>query len=221
MMRPMPSPWPSPPGSTSSMTTNSKSEWRRLLLQRRRLAHGQRQQRAQAMAAHLLEQVLPQLNTDALVAGYAALAAEPDLAPCLHGKVALALPAVRQGRLRLRRWGWGDPLAPDDCGVPAPPVTAQVVAPSAVALLLIPAVAMHPAGFRLGYGGGWYDRLLSQPAWAQRPSLGVCFSCCAAIPFPVDPWDRPLHGQLTEAGGHGWRHPQGGETESWKPYRER
>lgn len=190
------------------MTTNSKSEWRRLLLRRRRsLTHGQRQHHARAMAAHLLEQVLPQLNTDGLVAGYVALAAEPDLAPHLRGKVALALPTVRQGRLRLRRWRWGDPLAPDDCGVPAPPATAPAATPGAVALLLIPAVAMDPAGFRLGYGGGWYDRLLSQPAWAQRPSLGVCFSCCAAVPFPVDPWDRPLHGQLTEAGVQWRRHP--------------
>jgi len=190
------------------MTTNSKSEWRRLLLRhRRRLTHGQRQHHARAMAAHLLEQVLPRLNTNGLVAAYVAMAAEPDLVPHLHGKVAMALPAVRRGRLCLRRWGWGDPLAPDDCGVPAPPVAAPVVAPDAVALLLIPAVAMDPAGFRLGYGGGWYDRLLSQSAWNQPPSLGVCFSCCAAVSFPVDSWDRPLHGQLTEAGLHWWRRP--------------
>lgn len=191
------------------MTTNSKGEWRRLLLQRRRsLAHGQRQQQAQAMAAHLLEQALPQLNTDALVAGYVALSAEPDITPHLPRDVAMALPAVHGGQLRLRRWGWGEPLEPDDCGVPAPRATAQAAEPSAVALLLIPAVAMHPDGFRLGYGGGWYDRLLSQPAWAPCPSLGVCFSCCAAIPFAADPWDRPLHGQLTEEGVHWWRNPQ-------------
>ena len=199
------------------MTTNSKGEWRRLLLQRRRsLTHGQRQQQARAMAAHLLEQVLPQLNPGALVAGYGALAAEPDLTPHLPGDLAMALPAVSHGELCLRRWDWGDPLAPDDCGVPAPPVTAQVVEPGAVGLLLIPAVAMHPAGFRLGYGGGWYDRLLSQSAWGQCPSLGVCFSCCAAIPFAVDPWDRPLHGQLTEKGVQWWRHPQGRESEHRK-----
>ena len=191
------------------MTTNSKGEWRRLLRQRRRcLPHGQRQQQAQAMATHLLEQVLPQLHPDGLVAGYVPLAAEPDLMPYLQAHGAVALPAVDQGRLHLRRWDWGGTLEPDDCGVLAPPVTAPVVEPSAVALLLIPAVAMHPDGFRLGYGGGWYDRLLSQPAWAQRPSLGVCFSCCTAIPFAVEPWDRPLHGQLTEKGVRWWRHPQ-------------
>ena len=193
------------------MTTNSKGEWRRLLLQRRRrLAHGQRQRQARAMAAHLLEQVLPQLNTlnpDAPVAAYVALAAEPDLIPHLRGEAALALPAVCHGELHLRRWSWGEPLEPDDCGVPAPRASAPVVEPDAVALLLIPAVAMHPDGFRLGYGGGWYDRLLSQPAWAQRPSLGVCFSCCAAVAFAPDPWDRPLHGQLSEEGVHWWRRP--------------
>ena len=196
---------------------NSKGEWRRLLRQRRRrLTPGQRQQRARAMATRLQEQVLPQLNRDALVAGYVAMAAEPDLTPHLHGDRAMALPAVCQGRLHLRRWGWGETLAPDDCGVPAPRATAPVVEPSAVALLLIPAVAMHPDGFRLGYGGGWYDRLLSQTAWSQCPSLGVCFSCCAAIPFAVDPWDRPLHGQLTEKGVQWWRHPWTGGPDDQK-----
>ena len=189
------------------MTTNSKAEWRRLLRQRRRLTHGQRQHQARAMATYLLEQVLPRLDTDGLVAGYVALAAEPDLTPHLHGNVAMALPAVSGGQLHLRRWSRGEPLAPDDCGVPAPRVSATVVAPGAVALLLIPAVAMHPDGFRLGYGGGWYDRLLSRPAWSRCPSLGVCFSCCAAVPFAVDPWDRPLHGQLTEKGVQWWRRP--------------
>ncbi|SAY38829.1 5-formyltetrahydrofolate cyclo-ligase [Candidatus Synechococcus spongiarum] len=199
------------------MTINSKGEWRRLLRQRRRcLTHGQRQHQARAMATHLLEQVLPRLDRDALVAGYVALAAEPDLTPHLHGTVALALPAVYQGRLQLRRWSWGEPLEPDDCGVPAPWISAPVVEPDAVAMLLIPAVAMHPDGFRLGYGGGWYDRLLSQPAWAQRPSLGVCFSCCTAVPFAVDPWDRPLHGQLTEKSVQWWRHPWTGGPDDQK-----
>ena len=196
--------------------TSSKGEWRRLLLQRRRsLAHEQRQQQSQAMAAHLQQQVLPQLNTDGdgLVAVYVALTTEPDLILHLGKDVALALPAVCNGQLHLRRWGWGEPLEPDDCGVPAPQIAAQMVKPSAINLLLIPAVAMHPSGFRLGYGGGWYDRLLSQPAWAERPNLGVCFSCCTSIPFTVEPWDRPLHGQLTEKGVHWWRHSYVGRPE--------
>ena len=205
------------------MTTNSKSEWRRLLRQRRRhLTHGQRQHQARAMATLLLEQVLPQVDTEgSLVAGYVAMATEPDLMPHLQGHGAMALPAVYQGRLYLRRWLWGDPLEPDDCGVPAPRGDAPVVPPVAVALLLIPAVALHLDGFRLGYGGGWYDRLLSQPAWSQCPSLGVCFSCCTAIPFAVDPWDRPLHGQLTEKGVQWWRHPRPGGPDDQKLCGER
>ena len=193
------------------MTTANKVEWRRLLLQRRRhLTHEQRQRQTRAMAVHLLKRVLPQLNTDGLVAGYVAMAHEPDVVPHLQGSVAMALPAVCEGQLHLRRWSWGEPLEPDDCGVPAPRVTARVVEPNSVGLLLIPAVAMHPDGFRLGYGGGWYDRLLSRPAWSRRPSLGVCFSCCAGIPFSPEPWDRPLHGQLTEEGVQWRRKPQAG-----------
>ncbi len=192
------------------MMTNSKCEWRRLLLLRRRALPGQhRHQQAQTMATHLVEQVMPWLGTRGLVAGYMAMGAEPDLMP--HWRrmgISLALPAVRQGQLSFQPWCWGEPLEADDCGVPAPQATAPMVEPEAMDLLLIPAVAMHPQGFRLGYGGGWYDRLLSQPNWARRPSLGVCFSCCAAVPFAPDSWDRPLHGQVTELGVHWWRNPQ-------------
>ena len=197
------------------MMTSSKGEWRRLLLQQRRnLDHRQRQQQTRAMAAHLLEQVLPQCKTEGLVAGYVAMAHEPAITPHLQGSIAMALPAVYQGALQLRRWSRGEPLEPDDCGVPSPQATAAAVEPDHIALLLIPAMAMHPAGFRLGYGGGWYDRLLSQPAWAERPSLGVCFACCAGIPFSPEPWDRPLHGQLTEEGVHWWHRPQAVEPEA-------
>ena len=75
-----------------------------------------------------------------------------------------------------------------------------------LAMVLIPAVAMHPAGFRLGYGGGWYDRLLGRPAWAERPSLGVCFACCAAVPFAPNcgtaPWTANSRKRGCSGGGN-------------------
>jgi 5-formyltetrahydrofolate cyclo-ligase len=68
---------------------------------------------------------------------------------------------------------------------------------------LIPALACDGAGIRLGYGGGWYDRLRADPTWAQVPALAVLPRGCRVEQLPRDPWDVPLHGWIDEDGlGH-------------------
>ena len=70
-------------------------------------------------------------------------------------------------------------------------------------LLLIPALACDGAGIRLGYGGGWYDRLRADPTWAQVPALAVLPRGCRVERLPRDPWDVPLQGWIDEDGlGH-------------------
>jgi len=55
-------------------------------------------------------------------------------------------------------------------------------------------------GYRLGYGGGYYDRMLSQPAWQKISTLGILFDFALWDHLPHDPWDRPLTGFCTETG---------------------
>jgi 5-formyltetrahydrofolate cyclo-ligase len=112
----------------------------------------------------------------------------------------LALPAISQGQLVYRAWNHGDQLEPDDCGIPAPLGTA--LAASAVSCLLVPALAFDATGVRLGYGGGWYDRLRTDAAWTRVPSFAVLPQGCLADNLPRDPWDRPLDGWLDETGLH-------------------
>jgi 5-formyltetrahydrofolate cyclo-ligase len=67
-------------------------------------------------------------------------------------------------------------------------------------LLLVPALACDASGIRLGYGGGWYDRLRAEPAWAQVPAVAVLPRGCRVERLPRDPWDVPLQGWLDEDG---------------------
>ena len=119
----------------------------------------------------------------------------PSTWPC-----PLALPAISQGQLVYRAWGQGEQLEPDDCGILAPLGTA--LAASELSCLLVPALAFDGAGVRLGYGGGWYDRLRTDVAWTRVPSFAVLPQGCLVDNLPRDPWDRPLDGWLDETGLH-------------------
>jgi len=120
----------------------------------------------------------------------------------------LALPAIVPDggvselgpRLVFRPWRSGDRLEPDGCRIPAPLASAGELPAQALGLLLVPALACDAAGIRLGYGGGWYDRLRADPTWAQVPALAVLPRGCRVEQLPRDPWDVPLQGWLDEEG---------------------
>ncbi len=63
--------------------------------------------------------------------------------------------------------------------------------------MLIPAVGISPQGARLGYGKGFYDRILALPGWnaARRLALVHAFQIAD---FPAGPLDVPVHGYATE-----------------------
>ncbi|MBM5824057.1 MAG: 5-formyltetrahydrofolate cyclo-ligase [Cyanobacteria bacterium M_surface_10_m2_119] len=135
---------------------------------------------------------------------YVPLPGEADLLPLASAlprlRPGLALPAVNGGQLHYLPWQPGDPLAADACGIPAPSGTGPALPAAAIDLLLIPALAIDHRGIRLGYGGGWYDRLRSQAPWRQVPTLAVLPRACLAESLPRDPWDIPLQGWVNELG---------------------
>ena len=109
-----------------------------------------------------------------------------ELETLLPGR--LALPAITAG------------LEPVGCRIPAPLAGAGDLPAEALGLLLVPALACDASGIRLGYGGGWYDRLRADPAWAQVPAVAVLPRGCRVERLPRDPWDVPLQGWLDEDG---------------------
>ncbi|NES71751.1 MAG: 5-formyltetrahydrofolate cyclo-ligase, partial [Okeania sp. SIO2D1] len=55
-------------------------------------------------------------------------------------------------------------------------------------------------GYRLGYGSGFYDRMLSSEEWASKPTIGIVFEFGYLQQLPIDSWDRPLNAVCTENG---------------------
>ena len=69
---------------------------------------------------------------------------------------------------------------------------------SEVDLMLVPSVGCDVRGYWLGYGGGYYDRMLSLAEWESKVTIGIIFEFALLAQLPVDSWDKPLHGICTE-----------------------
>jgi 5-formyltetrahydrofolate cyclo-ligase len=81
-------------------------------------------------------------------------------------------------------------------GTSQPVTTAPAIEPDA---LIVPLLAADPAGFRLGYGGGFYDRTLTRLRRRRAiTAIGVCFDAQRVERVPTGPNDARLDFLLTE-----------------------
>jgi len=74
----------------------------------------------------------------------------------------------------------------------------QVVLPEEIDAVLIPAVAFDRRGYRVGYGGGYYDRFLPKVPRAAR--IGAVFACQIVPEVPIDRYDVQVERIVTEEG---------------------
>ena len=88
-------------------------------------------------------------------------------------------------------------LRPAVLGIPAPPEAAQILSPEELDLVIVPALAYDRRGYRLGYGGGYYDRYLSKtPAF----TAGLGRQRLIRDRLPWEPHDIAVKCVITEKG---------------------
>jgi 5-formyltetrahydrofolate cyclo-ligase len=153
---------------------------------------------------------LPEYRRAGTVLAFASFGHEIDTAPLLRDVLAsgrrLALPRVELRRRDLTLAQVRDlrHLAPGRWGIPEPPDGCPEVAVSDVDLMVVPGVAFDESGLRIGYGRGYYDRLLSAWRGASRgappAACGLALECQLWPAVPAGPGDARLDLLVTEAG---------------------
>ena len=153
----------------------------------------------QGQAAELLADLLS-AHAGKVLSGYMAMRTEidPRAAMAAHpGPVGVPVIIGKGLPLRFREWSPGCAMVPGSFGtqVPAEGVWLEPE------VLIVPLLAFDALGFRLGYGGGYYDRTLAGLR-LQRPVLAVGFAFAAqeVDKVPIDGFDQRLDLIVTESG---------------------
>jgi 5-formyltetrahydrofolate cyclo-ligase len=194
-----------------ALNPTAKSSLRRSLLQTRQaLPPDLWREKSDRLCKHL--QACEAVNQAKTILVYNSIRQEPDLSPLFLTSQAITsyhwgLPRCVGNSLVWHLWSPPDRslLKPGAYGILEPAADSPLLQPGDVDLILVPSVACDRQGYRLGYGGGFYDRLLSDPAWVAKPTIGIVFEFAYLPRLPIDPWDQPLQAVCTESGFYSGR----------------
>lgn len=157
-----------------------------------------------ALAGHLRDALQDRFGgaRGMVFSAYWPIKGEPDLRPLmaeLHKagvKIALPLVETKAAPLTFRRWTPKTRMVRGDWNIPVPPPDAPAITPD---IALAPLVGWTADGYRLGYGGGYFDRTLA--ALTPKPFvIGIGFRAAQLATIYPQPHDIPLDLILTEAG---------------------
>ncbi len=180
---------------------------RQLLQQRQALPVERWKSQSDQICDHLA--TCPQFIEARTVLAYQSCRQEPTLDYLFtHTNKQWGLPRCVGKDLLWHCWQPSEPLITGAYGILAPCLASPQIEPDRVDLILVPAVAISSgtpklnaeAGYRLGYGGGYYDRLRADPVWRKIPTIGIVFDFAYIATIPIDCWDVPLDAVCTELG---------------------
>jgi len=175
-----------------------RAERERLIALRQALAPEQRQRWSAQIDSALRELIVERLG---ILGVYWPFRAEFDPRLLVEWAVSagrtVALPVVidKKGPLEYRAWRPGEPLVDGVWNIPVPEKR-DIVVPQ---IVLAPLVGFDDDCFRLGYGGGYFDRTLA--ALSPRPfAIGVGFEAQRLATIYPQSFDMPMNVIVTEAG---------------------
>ncbi len=130
---------------------------------------------------------------------YLSIGSEVDTMPVLRElwkrNIPVAAPRVEGNEMAFYYIRRPEELSPGFRGI-LEPVTAVSLAEEKEALILAPGAAFDLRGYRIGYGGGYYDRYLK--AHPGHMAMALAYEFQLAEEIFADPWDEPVQWILTE-----------------------
>ena len=153
----------------------------------------------QGQAAELLADVLA-AHSGKTLSGYMPMRTEINPLPAMaahQGPVCVPVIMARAHPLRFREWTPGCAMVPGEFGALIPADGAWLDPQ----ILIVPLLAFDARGYRLGYGGGFYDRTL-QALRARGPvmAIGFAFAAQEVAEVPIEATDQKLDMIVTENG---------------------
>lgn len=183
---------------------NNKAALRSLILQQR----AQESPEERSARAHTIAQTLftlPVYQKASTVFCYCSTELELQTDEILRAILAegktLCVPRCEgPGQMTARRVCTLDALRAGRFGIREPDDTAQMIAPETIDLCIVPCLGADTEGYRLGYGGGYYDRFLAR---AEMHTIVLCAArYLQSQPLPREKTDIPCHYILTERQVH-------------------
>ena len=182
------------------MPSEEKTALRRHLRLCREAIPPEERQRRDAFILDAIRKSRPFREADTLL-GYAPIGAEIDILPLLreaeHDGKRVALPRTHGAGIMTFHYvsSW-EALTVSSYGIREPSAEAPLYTGGA-ALCLVPALAFDGEGYRIGYGGGYYDRFL---AAHEVTAIGVIYRELLRPHLPHEAHDRPVAAIATEDG---------------------
>ena len=116
----------------------------------------------------------------------------------LKEEISLALPRCKEKK-ELLFYPWDETTLTKDSEGILSPNNSFSLSYKQISMILVPCLSIDKNLIRLGYGGGYFDKLRKDKNWRNIPCIGVLTSnCVSKIPLTRAAWDIPLTGFITE-----------------------
>lgn len=177
----------------------TKKEFRETILHKRRsLSFNQRQSANQQIMLNVIQR--PEIIEANVICSYVSVAEEVDTHGILEklfelGKT-VVVPKVNKGKtVTLYKIPSLKKLTPGSFHILEPEESDQSVQPFDVDAFIVPGVVFDYRGHRIGWGKGYYDKLLTG---VTKPRIGLAFACQLVSSIPYSPYDKVMTTIITE-----------------------
>lgn len=183
------------------LRTGMKAEIRtRRRAVRRAMPHDARIVRSAAICQRLI--ALPEWASAKTVLAFVSMRSEVQTQDAVHAaraagkRVGTTRMLPDYSDLEVREWRVEDELEESGQMFLQPPAEAPVIPNDEIDLVIVPALAADDRGYRIGYGKGYYDRLLPKLTRAFRAAVIFDFEVVAEV--PEQPYDTPVDVVITD-----------------------